>query len=106
MPDQPLDMQAEGFTEPDDAHPISGLSVDAGVTRWTCTRPELEAALRKTPQGQHLVPARLTALADAVLARLPEASPDARDAEIARLKAEVAERDGLLILARDGAWRS
>ena len=32
MPDEPLDMEAAGFPEPDGPHPIAGLSVDAGVT--------------------------------------------------------------------------
>ena len=65
--------------------------------RYTCTRPELEAALRETAHGRHLTPGALTALADAVLARLPEASADA---EISRLKAEITEKDGQLAILR------
>ena len=109
---EPLDMHAQGFPEPDDPEPVAGLSVDAGpppCTRWTCTRTGMIGALREAdvfPDPWFPVTA-LEALADAVLARLPEA-PDA-DAEIARLKvcithlnAEIADKNARIAMLTKG----
>ena len=104
MPDEPLDMETAGFAEPDGPHPIGGLSVDAG--RWTCTQDQMIDALRKTKLCRYQNDPALATTAREILAQLPEVSRDPRDAEITRLKTELAEKESQLILAREGAWRS
>ena len=104
MPDEPLDMETAGFAEPDGPHPIAGLNVDAG--RWTCTWDQMIDALRGTRLCRYQNDAALATTAREILAQLPEAGPDARDAEISRLQTELAEKESQLILAREGAWRS
>ena len=108
------DMEAAGFAEPDD-HPIAGLGPPAADEGFSAagltpavvvTRCGLTEALKGTRQHQHLTLDARGQLADEIMAHLPPASPDARDAEIARLKTELAEKDGLLILAREGAFKS
>ena len=105
MPDDHDDMHASGFPEPDGPHPIGGLSVDAGVTRWTCTHAELAAALHRTRQCRWMNEPALATMAREILAQLPEAGPD-QSGEIARLKTERAEMTGQLIMAKEGVWGS
>ena len=106
--------EAAGFAEPDGPHPIAnlkplpagvdvtkayaeaaaaGLSVDAGVTRWTCTRIQMIDALANIEAHPVLISGRAKVIAedmaDAILSQLPEASLDARDAEMADLKATI-----------------
>ena len=106
MPDDHDDMHASGFPEPDGPHPIGGLSVDAGVTRWTCTHAELAAALHRTRQCRWMNEPALATMAREILAQLPEAIPDA---EISRLKvyithlnAEIADKSGRLAMLTKG----
>jgi hypothetical protein len=103
MPDEPLDMEAAGFAEPDGPHPIAGLNVDAG--RWTCTWDQMIDALPETRQCRWMNDPALATMAREVLAQLPEAGPD-QSGEIARLKTEIAEMTGQLIMAREGAFKS
>jgi hypothetical protein len=103
MPDEPLDMEAAGFAEPDGPHPIAGLNVDAG--RWTCTWDQMIGALRGTRLCRYQNDPALATMAREILARLPEAGPD-QSGEIARLKTERAEMTGQLIMAKEGVWRS
>ena len=93
-----------GFSEPDRRPPIAGLTVDAG--RWTCTQDQMIDALHRTRQCRWMNEPALATMAREVLAQLPEAGPDARDAEIARLKTERAEMTGQLIMAKEGVWGS
>jgi hypothetical protein len=102
MPDEPLDMEAAGFAEPDD-HPIAGLSGADEVTRRTCTHAELAAALHRTRQCRWMNEPALATMAREILAQLPEAGPD-QSGEIARLKTERAEMTGQLIMAKEGVW--
>ena len=86
-----------GFSDED--HPVGALMADPVLpcTRWTTDRITMINALRGTPHGRHLTLSALGDLADAVLARLPEASADA---EISRLKAEITEKDRQLAILR------
>ena len=82
------------------------VTIRSGVTRWTTGRTGLIDALRQTRQHQHMHPEALGALAEEILAHLPEAAPDA---EVARLKvcithlnAKIAEKDGQIAMLTKG----
>ena len=121
------DPEMAGFS--DDPHPIGALMADPAppCVRWTWAGTRIDmigllrvAALLAQQDAPDLTVEALGDLADAVLAQMPEAGPDPgqmltvpvtaelaeKDAAISRVMAENAELRGLLILAREGAFRS
>ena len=103
MTDDRDDMEAAGFAEPDD-HPIAGLSVDAGVTRWTCTRIQMIDALANIEAHPVLISGRAGIIADdmadAILGQLPEAEPGSKDPRLAELENALAWHTSCLSCSR------
>jgi hypothetical protein len=80
MTDEPLDMEAAGFAEPDGPHPIAGLGRPAADDGFSAagltpavvvTRCGLTEALKGTRQHQHLTLDARGQLADEIMAHLP-----------------------------------